>query len=214
MVDVIDWLNRNDGAAIAVLTFFLAVFTAWLLLETRAGRVEKLVASVEAYPMPYEMASFLLAGRIENGGPALARDLVWIVTQMKEGKPVEGSHRYAQPLLASGRFRTMLLHERERSQLLLEMGKEGVAFDVEWSWKDGRRWVGIGPHRTHRRTATWDAKQLGEDFYQAIMLTETPPLLKMGEAADDVRKAAKEVEKIRREIERLRQLVERRSDAE
>lgn len=80
---------------------------------------------------------------------------------------------------------------------------------VEWQWKDGRRWLGVGPHRTHKRSTTWDAKQLSDDFYQAIVLTETPPMLKVGAAADELKRASKEPEKIRRELEKLRQLAER-----
>lgn len=209
MTEAIEWLNQNEGAVIAVLTAFLVLFNAWLLLETRAVRMERLVASVEAYPMPYEMASMYLSGRVENGGPAIARDLVWTVTQRQGGEVVDEPHRYAQPLMAAGRYRTMMLHQRQKSQMLREMGEQGVTFEVEWEWKDGRRWLGVGPHRTHKRSATWDAKQLSDDFYQAIVLTETPPMLKVSAAADEMKKAAKEPEKIRRELERLRRLAER-----
>lgn len=213
MTDAISWLNANDGAAIVILTLFLVAFNAWLLLETRAVRVEKFIASVEAYPMPYEMASMYLSARIENGGPAIAHDVEWNVTQLQDGKPVEENpHRYGQPLLAAGRHRTMMLHERSRSQMLQEMADANVTWDVEWSWTDGRRRFWVGAHIRHFRRERWDAKELVDDFYQAWVLTETPPMLKLGEMADEVRKAAKEVEKIRRELERLRRLAERPSE--
>ena len=163
VTDAVSWLNENQGAVIAVLTAFLVLFNAWLLLETRSLRMERLIASVEAYPMPYEMASMYLSW-VENGGPAMARELVWTVTQKQAGEVVDEPHRYAQPLMGAGRYRTMMLHERQKSQMLREMGEQGVTFEVEWEWKDGRRWFGVGAHRTHKRSATWDAKQLSEDF--------------------------------------------------
>lgn len=45
--------------------------------------------------MPYEMASMYLSGRIENGGPAYARNLVWIVAMKRQGAAVDEPHRYA-----------------------------------------------------------------------------------------------------------------------
>jgi hypothetical protein len=194
VTELIKWLNSNQGAVLAGLTLVYVFFTGALLLEARSGRREKLVASVEAYPMPYEMASMYLAGRLENG--------------------FDEPHRYAQPMMAAGRYHTMMLHERGRSQMLRGLADEGTTFGVEWAWKDGRRWFGVGPHRTHRRTTTWDAKQLAEDFYQANVLTETPPMLKVGEAADEVKKAAKEVERIRRELESMRTFAERAAHRE
>ncbi len=160
--------------------------------------------------MPYEMASMYLAGRIENGGPAPARDLLWSVTQMRDGEPTENAHRYAQPLLGAGRYRSMMLHHRKGSQTLREMGDLGITFEATWEWKDGRRSrLGLGPHLVHKRSATWVTRQLVEDFYQAWVLTETPPMLKVGDMADGVRKAIKELPKIRAELERAHRREER-----
>jgi len=52
-------------------------------------------------------------------------------------------------------------------------------------------------------------KTLVKDFYQAFVLTEAPPMLKIADAAYEVKKAAKEVERIRRELEHLRWMAER-----
>jgi len=50
-------------------------------------------------------------------------------------------------------------------------------------------------------------EKLAEDFYQALVLTETPPMLRVGDAAQEVERAAKEVKKIREELQKIRKVV-------
>ena len=217
MTDVVRWLNQNDGAAIVVLTAFLVIFNAWLLLETRSTRIEKLVANVDAYPMLWDMASMYLAGRVENAGPAVARDLEWLVTlRGPDGKEIEPMRRYAQPMFAPEKYRTMMLDPRNRGSTtaLRQLADEGMVIDVEWSWTDGRRRWPFGPHARHTRTDQWDCKQLSTDFFEALILTETPPMLKLSGMADEVKKAAKDVRKIPDELRRLRWIAERAFDDE
>ncbi|MDQ4036504.1 MAG: hypothetical protein M3153_11360 [Chloroflexota bacterium] len=83
--------------------------------------------------------------------------------------------------------------------MLNELADLDAVVGMEWSWEDGRRRFIAGPRRRHQRSAEWRCAQLREDFYQALVLTEAPPLPKV----------VKELEKLRGEVKKLREVVDR-----
>jgi hypothetical protein len=211
-MEVVNWLNTNSGAVIAALTLVYVVFTGALLLEARSSRLEKLSASVEAYPMVHEIAHLYLAGRIENGGPAYARDISWDVRLLENGQLVDEDRSYKQPLMAPGRHRTTMLHPRGKQATLKALADRGFTVEMTWSWTDGRHRFGVGPRKRHQRSEVWDFATLRDGFYKGSVMVETPVDVKLANALDPIRKAADEIPRIGSELRLLRYFIESRID--
>ena len=197
---MIETLNANSGAVIAVATVAYVVITLLLLLDARAGRRAGLGARVEFTPESFPPLYLQLV--LRNAGPGLARNVTatrWL--QRQDGTRV-AEHRHAQPSLSSGHHKTFFVDEesgRGGMSTVEELATAGYTLEYEWTWKDDAmffsRW-----RRPHSRRESQNLVQLRADFYGGWSLIEDNPVDAVPKVVDELKAARRALEGILAEL--------------
>lgn len=195
-VSVVDALNANSGAIVAISATVSAVITILLLLEARTTRNLRRIADVVAYPTAHGAAGMYLELVALNGGPTNARDVKIAFRFTGPDGTIEGAPRtQVDPLLAPGHNRRFLASPSEGLATLNEYADRGLTLEVDWSWTDDRRRFWFLPRR-HQRFAEWAAADLRAGLYGGWALTERDrddDIHKIADAARDIEKHMKVV---------------------
>lgn len=204
MDDLFRYLDQHSGAVAAlaavvtvVVTFAATTVTLLLLREARLERKDRLVAAVEARPMPWEKASHHVIITIENFGPALARDVVFDLDLIEKGERLEAWHRrQVQALLPAGVRRQFLPREGNQSPTTLqELADRDMHLRLQWSWTDGRRRLLGHPHR-HERDVTFPLRDVAAGYYGGGALVEHDVAHYLEQVSGHVQQLVKQLERI------------------
>jgi len=197
---MIETLNSNSGAVIAVATVGYVLVTLLLLLEARGARRANLAARVEFTAESYPPLYLQLV--LRNLGPAVARQVTatrWL--QRPDGIRV-AEHRHAQPSLAAGQHKTFLVDEESGHgglSSLDALATAGYSLEYEWTWKDDAtllsRW-----RRPHSRRESQNLSQLSQDFYGGWSLLESDPVESVPKVVDELKATRKALEGILAEL--------------
>lgn len=213
---MIDWLNDNAGAVTAGATTIYALITMLLLFETRRSRQLRNEAALAIWPTPWGDGLYL-ALRLQNYGPAIARDVRLRFWYAIDGEAVAGTDvMYADPVFAPGRLREFLPDAAGGANLTLSgLADQRHVLHAELSWADDRLNL-LGHRARHSSSWTWPTRDLRDGFYTAHPLTDKELIPLFEKKAD---KVIGELQKLRREAEyprQRRQAMEwrRRRDAE
>ena len=170
----------TEGEAIvANATFALAAVTALLVIATLAlaagearGRAGDRRADVELLIRPWERGPLMLEARVENFGPANARNLTLDLhmedadgTVLRQSTASATLHEDVFPV---GTERTMLPRPSPNLKLA-EMAAVDLWVVAQWSWEDGRR---LWPLSSRTQSRQWRvaAKSLVADYYESHAL--------------------------------------------
>jgi hypothetical protein len=201
---LIDWLNANAGAVTAAATTIYAAITLLLLFEARRARQLQGAAALTLWPTPWGDGLYL-ALRLENYGPAIARDVRLRFWYEREGTLLEGTDlSYADPVFGPGRRREFLpdTDNPKGAHLMLNaLGEQGYVLQAELSWADDRLTL-RGHRQRHTGHWTWPTDDLRHGFYTAHPLTDKELIPVFERKADKVIGA---LERISREAEYPRQ---------
>ena len=202
MSALVDWLNANAGAVTAAATAIYAVITLLLLFEARRGRRLQDEAALALWPTPWGDGLYL-ALRLENYGPAIARDIRLRYWYGIDRQTVEGTDvSYADPVFGPGRRRDFLPGAAGDANLMLTaLAEQRHVLHAELSWTDDRLTLRGGRQR-HADSWAWATEDLRRGFYTAHPLTDKELIPTFERKAD---KVIGELEKIRREAEYPRQ---------
>jgi hypothetical protein len=169
---VIDWLNANAGAVTAAATVVYAVVTLLLLFEARRERQLRDEAALNLAPVPWGDGLYL-ALRLDNYGPAVARDVRLRFWFEIDGEVVEGTDlTYADPEFGPGRRRDFLPRTANDGLLMLNaVAERRHILHAELSWADGRLELRRRRAR-HMMSEVWPTTDLREGFYESHPLTD------------------------------------------
>jgi hypothetical protein len=200
MQDLIDALNANSGAIVAITASVSALLTVLLLLEARTTRNLRREASVEAHPRLHGQGGMLLELVVQNHGPANARDVA-IAFHFTNAEGVnQGGRRQWEPLLAVGDDRRFLPSPGNDLPALNELAASDLSLHVTWSWSDDRRRLWFLPKR-HTRTIVHRAETLREGFYGGWSLSRRDPEEDLHEIAEKLGKLEGHQKAIRSAVE-------------
>jgi hypothetical protein len=202
MSALIDWLNANAGAVTAAATAIYAVVTLLLLFEARRARQLQDEAALTLSPTPWGDGLYL-ALRLENYGPAVARDVRLRYWYVINGQTVEGTDvSYADPVFGPSRRRDFLPGAAGDANLMLTaLAEQRHVLHAELAWTDDRLSL-LRRRQRHSDSWTWATEDLRRGFYTAHPLTDKELVPTFERKAD---KVIGELEKIRREAEYPRQ---------
>jgi hypothetical protein len=167
---LVNTLNDNSGAIVAVSATVSAVLTILLLLDARATRNLRREANVVAHPRLHGEAGMQLELRVTNHGPADARDVSIEFRFKNADGSDQGGRRQVEPLLPSGEDRRFLPSVGEQLMDLNTLAGYGLALHVNWSWSDDRRRLWFLPKR-HERSEIHVAEDLRSGLYGGWSLT-------------------------------------------
>ena len=202
-------LNNNAGAVAALAAVVAASATAiyagltWgLLQESRRVRRQTLEAHVEAAVRPWERASWYVVVRIENLGPAPARNLDVQIYLWDHGQRVTDQDRHlAEPFLGLGSHRTFLIRGGQRLETQKQMAERDVRVDVRWSWDDQRS----GGLRRSTRSLVYPVASINSDYYEGSALIEP----NVERSLEDISKHLKDLtDKVPKEIKAIHDLMD------
>lgn len=183
------------------------VLTSALIAEARTTRNLRLAAEVDAQPYLWSEAGRHLGLRIENHGPASARDVAITYQLQTPAGHVLGERAHRQPVMGPGRHLTMLAGNalgEPTLPTLSDMADRGMTLMVRWSWQDDtpRSWFSAGRPSHHERSRRWPAADLRDGMYGGLVLAE----LDADQAANTMARAlldlAKQVEQWRQDQQR------------
>lgn len=191
----------TEGEAIvANATIGLAFITAGLVLATLllvwaavSGQASTRRADVEFVLRPWhERAGTLLEGRLENFGPASARNLHFTLHVSQDGAPVvDATSDLKEPLFPAGLHR-FFLPRTHPAATISSMAEIGIVFEAQWSWEDDRNVLPLRGH-TRRKTFRKTAGQIKDDYYPGHAILEKD----VATALTDI---SKELEAIRKVV--------------
>lgn len=170
----VEQLNALSTAVVALTAVISIALNVFLVFEQRANRS---VAQVEAYPALHGPNGVFLSVRLENYGPANARDVELVYRLRDPAGEVVGERRHGQAVLAVGQHKTFLpdaaLVGASSRKFMNDLAEGDLRLEAEWSWRDGRRRPRLGlPRATHRRHFEAAAEDLRRDLYGGWSLNE------------------------------------------
>jgi len=171
--DAIHALNDNSGFTMAVVTLVYTLVTLAIVVETRRARLQAGEATVLYRASPWPKAHMYLAVRIENYGPAVARDLTFTywLTRADGSRVPESSATLHETMLPIGLPREALPHDPagQHPQTREQLASAGLRVDAEWSWRDG-----CG--RLHKEKDSREISKIVTDYRDSKVLIEHFPL--------------------------------------
>lgn len=180
--------------ALVVVTLLLVLATLLLAFGEARGRASQRRAEVVVHVWPFTRGPMYLEVRLENFGPANARDVrLEVLTEDPEGQTVPDSeHRLAEGGLAAGRHRTILALPGNRGDLRA-MATAGYVVVATWSWTDDRSLL---PFRSgvQRRTVRTSALAVQDSYYPGHVMIEPTIDELLRDIRDDIRLMRKAVE--------------------
>lgn len=171
--DVVRALNDNSGFTMAAVTLVYTLVTLAIVVETRRARLQAGEATVLYRASPWPKAFMYVAVRIENYGPAVARDLTftyWLTRDDGSRVPESGATLH-ETMLPVGLPREALPHDPagQQPQTREQLASAGLRVNAEWSWRDGCR-------RLHRGTDSREISRIVTDYRDSKVLIEHFPL--------------------------------------
>jgi hypothetical protein len=205
-VDLIDFLNQNSGAIVAVTASLSAVFTVLLLVDARATRNLRREANVVGQVRLHGEVGMQLEFRVTNFGPAQARDVAMAFSFRNADGEVQGGRKQREPLLAPGEDRRFLPSPGEALMDLTTLAGYALILDIAWSWRDDRRRLWFLA-RTHRRRESHVTEDLRQGMYGGWALTRRDTAEDLHDVADHLREIRRVMKEVRsdQQFERMRQ---------
>jgi hypothetical protein len=158
----------------AVVTLVYTLITLAIVLETRRSRLVAGEATVLYRASPWPKMHLVLAVRIENYGPAVARDVTFTYWLSRaDGSHVQGEDAAGslhEALLPIGLPREALPHDPAAQNRNMDgLAEAGLMLNAEWSWRDGCRHL-------HKAKDSRRVAQVAEDYHGSKVLIEHFPL--------------------------------------
>jgi hypothetical protein len=171
--DAIKALNDNSGFTMVIVTLVYTVVTLAIVVEARRARLLTGEAAVLYRASPWPKAHMYLAVRVENYGPAVARDLTFTywLTRADGGRVPDSAGTLHETMFPIGLPREALPHDPAgpQAQTREQLAAAGLRVNAEWSWRDG-----CG--RLHRNTDSREISQIVTDYRDSRVLVEHFPL--------------------------------------
>jgi hypothetical protein len=197
---MIEALNSNSGAVIAIATVGYVLVTLFLLLDARAARRASLAARVEFTAESFPPLYVQLV--LRNTGPGLARQVTATRWLQRPDRARVAEHRHAQPSLSAGQHKTFFVDEESGHggmSSLEALATAGYTLEYEWTWKDDAMLFGQW-RRPHSRRETQNLTQLRADFYGGWSLIEADPMESVPKVVDELKATRKALEGILAEL--------------
>jgi hypothetical protein len=171
--DAIKALNDNSGFTMVVVTLVYTIVTLAIVVEARRARLLTGEAAVLYRASPWPKAHMYLAVRIENYGPAVARDLTftyWLARADGSRVP-ESAATLHETMFPIALPREALPHDPTgpQAQTREQLAAAGLYVNAEWSWRDG-----CG--KLHKGSDSREISQIVTDYSDSKVLIEHFPL--------------------------------------
>jgi len=180
--------------ALVVVTLLLVLATLLLAFGEARGRASQRRAEVVLHVWPFTRGPMYLEVRLENFGPANARDVrLEVVTEDTVGRPVpESKHRLEESVLAAGQHRSILALPGDRGDLRA-MAAAGCVVVASWSWMDDRSLLPFRSGR-QRRAVRAPALAVQEAYYPGHVMIEPTVDELLRDIRDDIRSMRRAIE--------------------